>query len=498
MADNDGNDAPAPVGPVVPVRSPMELVLIWIGFDNANKRAVVLAELGPELNIFTKTTAKELDGLSKDLGDRRTAARVTIGFQRLKRLKAVTHWAKDRQRIGMPATVALGNDEVEAKAAFLAALDASTQRQIYRDNTRDSREAGAKHASPGRLKDESKFKQWETTLLVMLGILRGVNEVPLSYVVREVEHEEGTVYSTFLDECIARAKLDGDAFDDDTRRVHELLQSLTIGEHAEHWLKEHSKKHDGRMDMAALRSHYRGAGNKSRRIQVAKKQHATLHYKNERALKFTTFISQAKEMFNIFDECKEPYAEAAKLRFLWENIQCPQLFGQMDAMKVQLGQDETCWEFVSACDHLASHIPTDGGPKVKFTASAIGSGTGGAPKSNIMRDGKVNTGSYTKDEWWDVLTKDERNQVMAARAKSGGFQSKKPDKKKSDGNSRKIKALEKTVKKQTKRISSMQHAATPDEATSDSDSSSTGEDNAGSAFGGRAEKQRAKKKRKKN
>jgi hypothetical protein len=64
-------------------------------------------------------------------------------------------------------------------------------------------------------------------------------------------------------------------------------------------------------------------------------------------------------MFNIFDECKEPYVEAAKLRFLWENIQCPQLFGQMDAMKVQLGQDETSWTFVTACDHLASHIPND-------------------------------------------------------------------------------------------------------------------------------------------
>jgi hypothetical protein len=208
--------------------------------------------------------------------------------------------------------------------------------------------------------------------------------------------------------------------------VHQILQSLTIGEHAEHWLKDLSKKHEGRKDMAALRSHYRGAGNKSRRIQVAKKQHATLHYKNERALKFSTFISQAKEMFNIFDECKEPYVEAAKLRFPWENIQCPQRFGQMDAMKVQLGQDETTWTFVTACDHLASHIPTDTS-KVKFTASAISGG-----------------GAYTQDEWWNVLTNEERNQVMAARQKPGGFKSKKQDKKKSVGQSRKIKALQKT------------------------------------------------------
>jgi hypothetical protein len=192
----------------------------------------------------------------------------------------------------MKAKVDSGNNTFEAKDFCLDELAASTQRQVIRDYNRDSREASAKNASPGRLKDESKFNQWETTLIVMLGILQGVNGVPLSYVVRETEHEDGTVYDNFVDECIARAKLEGPEFDAGTRMVHQILQSLTIGEHAEHWLKHLSKKHDGRKDMAALRSHYRGAGNKkSRRIQVAKKQHATLHYKNKRALKFSPFIS---------------------------------------------------------------------------------------------------------------------------------------------------------------------------------------------------------------
>jgi hypothetical protein len=187
MAEEDGAaaDAVAQAVAAVPLMSSMELVLTWIGFVVATKRKLVLNELGDELNDFYQTTTKELDGLVKTLASRTGAQKVSIGFQKLKKLKAVIHWVKDRHRIGMTATVDLGNDAEEAKAAFLDELAASTQRQIIRDHTRDSRDASAKNASPGRLKDESKFNQWETTLHVMLGIVHGVNGVPLSYVVRE-------------------------------------------------------------------------------------------------------------------------------------------------------------------------------------------------------------------------------------------------------------------------------------------------------------------------
>lgn len=480
-----------------PVMSSMELVLTWIGFDATSKRETVLEELGDDLSDFFQTTSKELDGLVKTLQALPARERVSIGFQRLKKLKAVIHWAKDRQRIGMPASVEIGTSEVIAKAIFLTELAASTERQIIREQSRDSLAARSKDASPGKLKDEGKWEQWEGSLTVMLGILQGVNGVPLSYVIRETEHEDGDVYDNFIDECISRARLDGPQFAADARLVHELLQSLTIGENAEHWLKEIKKKHDGRQDMTALRSHYRGAGNQSRRINAAKKLHETLHYKNERALKFSQFVSQAKNMFNIFEECKEPQPETVKLRFLWDNCEAPYLQTTMQVMKAQLGQDDTCWTFVAACDHLASQIPVDGGSRVKFAASAIGS-TPGATNSNIMKDGKVRTSTYSNEEWWNVLTQEERDEVTKVRGKSGGGGGSKGKKNsKSSSQSRKIKALQKSLKKKSRKISSMQRSTkeTSDASNSDSD---TSDDNAGSAFGGRAEKQRAKKKKRKN
>ena len=87
-----------------------------------------MEELGDDLSDFFQTTSKELDGLVKTLQALPARERVSIGFQRLKKLKAVIHWAKDHHRIGMPASVKIGASEVIAKALFLEELYNSRQR----------------------------------------------------------------------------------------------------------------------------------------------------------------------------------------------------------------------------------------------------------------------------------------------------------------------------------------------------------------------------------
>jgi hypothetical protein len=478
-----------------------ELVLSWIGFDKAKQRDAVLGELGTDLSDFLQLAEKELDGLGKTLSNRTPATeKVSIGLQRMKKLKAIIHWARDRHRIDMPATIDPSVDTTEAKTTFLEELVSSTERHYIREQDRDSVETRAKNASPGKLKDEGKWEAWEGALRVMLGILQGVNHVPLSYVIREDEHEDGAVYDNFVDECIARARLDGPHFNADARQVHQIIQSLTNSENAEHWLKDISKKHNGRLDMKALRSHYRGAGNQSRRISAAEKLRSTLHYRNERSLKFSQFISQAKNMFNIYEECNEAQPESVKLRFLFDKTESPVLQTSIEVMKAQMGQDEGCWTFVNACDHLASQIPVDGGgTRAKIAASASGSHPHGDSKSCMMRDGKIHTGTYTHDEWFQVLTHAERGQVMAARNKLPGYggKGKKSSKPKPNTKTdRKIKSLQKTIKKRDKSISSLQRATSDDEGSSDSESSAE-PDNAGTQFGGKASKRRTKKKQKK-
>jgi hypothetical protein len=348
------------------------------------------------------------------MADKPNNQKVTIGFQKLKRLKSMIHWAKDRQRIGLAIDIDSLLYELDGQQIFLEQLTESTRRDNIREIDADSRATRAKEASPGKLKDEAAWDKWEQGVLTLFSIKHGVNGVPIGYVVQEVEHTEGDEYTSFVEECIARAKLEGPEFEADARSVHHTLQSLTVGQNAEHWLRELGRKNNGRLDMAALRSHYRGAGNQSRRVNQAKKLHETLHYKNERAMKFSDFISKAKMMFNIYEECKEPQPETVKLRFLWDKVDNPTLLPAIQAMKAQLGQNSTAWMFVTACDHLASQIPADGATRTRFTASALEKGGGGA-SSTIMRDGKVHTGTYSKDEWWNVLSNGDRDQPDFAR-----------------------------------------------------------------------------------
>jgi hypothetical protein len=476
----------------------MSDVLKWVGFDAAEQK-ILLGQLGNELRMFLNITAKELDQLSKELsGTSAGTDKMKIGFMRMRLLKGVIYWAMDKQRLGMTVTMIVDTgDEATAQFEFLEELNTSIDRQAIRVQSTDSIEAMGKAASPGKLKDEKNWDKWEQGLYLMLSILRGVNGVPLSYVIREKEHKAGDIYNSFLKESIAKVSLKGPQFEADSRTVHAIIETLTSGENAAHWLTELKNKDDGRKDMAALQAHYRGAGNQSRRISNAQGLQVTLHYKNERAMKFSDFISKAKEMFDIFTDCKEPQTESVKLRFLWEKIDSAILQTPMEIMKADLSRDADSWTFVTACDHLASLIPADG-KSVTFKASAIESGKGAAT-SSIMRNGKIFTGTYPKEEWFDVLTKDERDQVMTERKKGGKSHF---DRKKKPTNERKIQALEKqlkkskkTISKSKKTISSMKRSTKEeDDDASDSDSSTDG-DNAGNAFGGRAEKQRQKKKK---
>jgi hypothetical protein len=474
--------------------STMSDVLTWVGFLKSEQK-ILKGQLGDSPKNFLTITSRELEQVAKELASTSSGtAKMTIGLTRMKLLKGLIHWANDKERIGLEVTMQIpSNDEVGAKFEFLEELRVSIERQGIRMKTTESQsEARSKTASPGKLKDERQWDKWEKGLVLMLSILRGVNGVPLSYVIREKEHQRGVQYNSFIDESVAKVSLKGPPFEADTRTVHETIEMLTGGENATHWLKELENKADGRKDMTALRSHFRGAGNQSRRISSAQGLHATLHYKNEQAMKFTDFITKVKAMFDIYQDCGEPQTESAKLRFLWDKVDSAYLQIPMEVSKAALSHASTSWTFVTACDHLASQIAVDGKPKVKFAASAIDSGKA-ANKSNIMKDGKLFTGSYPGNEWFKVLTKDEHDKVTAERRKGG-----KPHfaKKGKQDNNREVQALEKKLKKSKKTISSLKRATNDDEdeASSDTGSSADG-DNAGNAFGGRAEKQRKKKKK---
>jgi hypothetical protein len=170
-----------------------------------------------------------------------------------------------------------------------------------------------------------------------LSVIPGVNVVPLSYGVWEVGLPADDVeYATFSERMIARAPHTGQYFIANSRRVHNLLTGYLQGEQSESWIRNIAHYQDGRRDMEALRHHYAGEKNLTRRISDAKWIQSTLHYKSEWALPFNRFLDSLQKMFTIFEEEDEPLMERAKVDELLTKVQNSSLSAAVAQLWFQL------------------------------------------------------------------------------------------------------------------------------------------------------------------
>ena len=72
----------------------------------------------------------------------------------------------------------------------------------------------------------------------MLNTMFGVFNVPLSYVIRDLESPTaGATFTTFVEKCVAKSPLTGSKFKADTRQVHQLIVAAKQGEPSNKWIK---------------------------------------------------------------------------------------------------------------------------------------------------------------------------------------------------------------------------------------------------------------------
>ena len=325
--------------------NPMDLALTWIGFENEATRARIRVEGFAEFSDLMTMNDKDIRDLAESYG-RRTAAdgRFIFGIRRIKYLIGMIHWVQDFARIGRQPS--LGEFEGDG-ALFRTALETAIRRAEVRNVEKDQSDTVSKAADPGKFKDEKKFTNYLSTI-------PGVNGIPLSYVVREAESPTpDTSYGSFNEQAIACAPLSGDVYQADSRKVHQLLKSFLQTETAELWIKPLSRCQSGRDDMEALRKHYSGEGNTSRRIATAERL-AIRCYKNERAMPFSAFLDKMQKMFNIFEEENEVISEQAKVRMLLKKVEHLQLQDAVGALRVLASMDGIT--FTECANHLSAQV----------------------------------------------------------------------------------------------------------------------------------------------
>ena len=465
-------------------------VLNWIGFS-ALQRQRLCAEAFAVLDDFVEMTPKEVRQLEESFAKRTPAGnRIIFGQRRTRYLIALIHWVKDFRRINLPPDI-LGLDADGLRAE----LKISSRRDEVRQSQIEKSDAVMKEASPGMLKTEAKWNEWEPAFENFLSCAFGVDGVPLSYVIRaEDAPDRTTVFHDFADKCVACAPLTGPAFDADKRTVHQFMVSFTQGEMSEDWIKPVKSLKDGREDMKRLRDHFSGEGNATRRIAVAERLRDTLFYKNERSMTFEVFCHKVQKMFNIFEQQKEPMTEEAKVRFLLKKIQHPQLEAVVESLKTRMTTDPPGTITVPlCCNHVASAV-SELPDYVAKNRNISGLNSGDkvvAPASGIhLSDGSIWTGFYPK---WNSLSKENKDKVFAERkakraknGNGGGGTDGKDGKMKT-----KLKQLESALGKRNRKIAALKKVNFKDGDDNDDDADEI-EDDAGNAFGGKKSKKNKK------
>jgi hypothetical protein len=405
-----------------------------IGFHNPVDR-LHLAEAGlATYDDFHHLVDKDIRDMAEEFSKRTVLnGRITFGLGRVKKLTGLLHWIQDCFRTDDTPDHTLFDDDALAEAQSRAHVRKSDLELV---------DTNAKAADPGKFKDERKWHEWEKAFVNYLSVIPGVNGVPLSYVVREVADPDDDIeYDTFQERMVARAPHRGPYFIADTRRVHNLVTSYLQGETTESWIRPIARHNDGRRDMIALRDHYAGEGNSTRRIAEAKRIQATLHYKTERALPFNKFLDMLQKMFTIYYEEREEMTERAKIDELLSKVQHPGLAAAVAQLRFQANTSNLT--FTVAANHLTAAVSQTPdyimARKLGSTNSSFrdsrggrssgrggggrfnrGSGRGGRGGRGRGRSNRPRYNDYLPKSEWDKLSYEERDNIRKARDNKGG------------------------------------------------------------------------------
>jgi len=400
------------------------------------------------------------------------------------------HWVQDCYRANDIPNHANFNDVVLFEALGLAQV---------RKSDIDLVATNAKAVDPGKFKDERKWPEWEKAFTNYLAVIPGVSGIPLSYVIRKEDNpDEERTYESFNERMICRAPLVGQYYTADARRVHNLLLGFLQGENTESWIKSVARYQDGRRDMTALRRHYSGEGNSTRRISDAKRIQQTLHYKTERALLFNKFLDSLQKMFTIFEEEEEPLTERAKVDELLTKVQNSALAAGVAQLRYQLNTSGVT--FTVAANHLNSEVSQmpdyqisrrinatnttspgrggrsggrSGGRGYQGRGSGRGRGRGG-------RGYEKTTTTYYSPAEWEKLSYEDRDKIRKERDKRG----------EQGGTKRNISEL--TTKQLTTAIISSIQKANDDAKEASNNNPAKASTQAGNSFGGKESAKRSK------
>ncbi len=336
---------------------------------------------------------------------------VLIGFGSIDRLKALHYVLVWRKRIGNNLNVAVTAEMID-------------QYGDMRVHFRDRKEAAteSKPERPPEMKDFAKWRVWWEKWDSYMSQIRGVADIPLTYVYRVVEEQPDEESDEWLpdnypdpDDYYNRViLLDGPHFQIDNRRIYDELKTLLIDGPGWAFIRRFERERDGRAAVLTLKRQAEGDA-----ASLVRKKSAYNDMRNAKWMgprkdfPFDKYVLVHQRAHNELLELGEPVPESQKVDAFLVGIKDPRLATAKDIVlsdAVRRQDFETCQQFLKTL--LVNKVEQDRAER-NVSGASTGQNKG---KGNKASNGKkkIHTGRYSPGDW-HRLTAEEKSRVFELR-----------------------------------------------------------------------------------
>lgn len=371
----------------------LKLLLAQCGFNTAKSDAVIDQGFSnPE--DFTRLTDDEYDRMASNIG-RLPAANggCNIGMVLLVKLKAMARWCQGELRARrLPIDAYL----------FTLSILAAHNNQMQAD-----RAEGATAIVPKTPKsfDVHKWITWKEGMWNYFMRVKGVNGIPLAYVVRE--SQAPATFRNDLEMLIYTAAHNGIQYERDNIQVYQVLHECLGHTVAFTYISTHRGAQDGRGAWMSLCVHYDGPGQVEYRINFANNQIEEAHYRSEAQFTFESYTTVLSNAFGTLEQEGAPKSERDKVKILLDGVKSTNPIVQTAVVQIRMNNQLNA-TFQIASDKLAELIGS--------TLPANTTGRKGTPSARRLSavDGKKSKFKNKKKDknWNKLITKPDGTQEM--------------------------------------------------------------------------------------
>ena len=391
------------------------LALQRCGVAQPEARNAIVAQGYDSMDVFKTLTEDEIEQFVKAVNKLPQAApgtpRPMVAYVAIKNLKAMRNWAIECDRIGV--TIAHDNFTDEERQRILSRMDEEANFATNRPATPPLPD---KFTSFG-----PKWREFSEGLQGHCKIVHGCMNIPLAYLLREVEPDVAMLtaaFDTTDQRLMALVLCIGPEFQQDNRRLWDLLCPLIRGTPAWEYVKVCERSGDGRRAYRILKLRGEGEAAVDARRTKAEATLAKAQYTGK-SKRFTlqSYINLLQGAFNDLEECGDPYSERKKVDTFVKGLVADR-FAVVRATimgdPVKRGDFQMAYGYVETMENLRS--TTDGhGDAFDRNVSAMDAKIGKHKGGGRNRSGKKKHANYIPPEKWNKLTPEERKKIQSDR-----------------------------------------------------------------------------------